>query len=175
MVEETILQHWIFSSFVLPFLLIFFIVFGILEKTKFFGGEKKRLNAMTAFVIGLILVAAVSHKLVISNMVLFLTVAIVTMFVGLLLWGFIAGEDGLKFGDAPPGLKWFIGIVIVVAVFLGLLWSSGIQGSAASEAVDFLFRSGWSTNFWTNVAFVVVIIVALVLVLGKKAKGGDGK
>ena len=52
---ENILQHETLTSFVYPFLLIFFIVFAILEKTKIFGEEKKQVNAFVAFVIGLIL------------------------------------------------------------------------------------------------------------------------
>ncbi|MBU2504092.1 MAG: hypothetical protein KJ879_03530 [Nanoarchaeota archaeon] len=173
MAQETILQHWVFSGFVLPFLLVFLIVFGILEKTKLFGDGKKQLNAMIAFVIGLIFVGAISQKLVVANLILFLTVALVTMFVALLLWGFVAGDKGLDFGSAPKGLKWFIGIVLVVAVILSLLWASGVPNTAFGDATDFLFGSGWSANFWTNLLFVVVVIVALVLVL--KSKVGSDK
>jgi hypothetical protein len=171
MVEETILQHWIFTRFALPFLLIFFIVFGILEKTKLFGDGKKQLNALIAFVIGLILVGAVSPTLTISNLILFLTVAIVVLFVALLLWGFIAGEEGLKFDKIPKGLKWLIGVVIVVAVIAALLWALGVEGSIFETTSSFLFKSGWSKGFWTNLAFVVVIIIALVLVLRKTGEG----
>ena len=49
-------------SFVLPFLLVFTIVFAILEKTKIFGatkdGEsKKNINAVVALVLGLLMIA----------------------------------------------------------------------------------------------------------------------
>jgi len=171
MVQETILQHWIFTKFALPFLLVFFIVFGILEKTKLFGEKNKQLNALIAFVIGLILIAATSPTLTISNLVLFLTVAIVVLFVALLLWGFITGEEGLKFGNIPKALKWFIGIAIVVAVVIALLWALGIEGTVFGGASDFLFKNDWSKDFWTNISFVVVIIVALVLVLKKTKEG----
>lgn len=167
MVQETILQHWIFTRFALPFLLIFFIVFGILEKTKLFGSDNKQLNALIAFVIGLILIAATSPTLTISNLVLFFTVAIVVLFIALLLWGFITGEEGLKFDKIPKPLKWFIGIVIVVAVIIALLWALGVEGTIFGVASNFFFKSDWSKSFWTNLSFVVVIIVALVLVLRK--------
>ena len=167
MVQETILQHWIFTRFALPFLLIFFIVFGILEKTKLFGSGKKQLNALIAFVIGLILIGATSPTLTISNLVLFLTVAIVVLFVALLLWGFVAGEEGLKFEKAPKALKWLIGIVILVAVVIALLWALGTEVTVFETVSTFLFKSDWSKSFWTNLSFVVVIIIALVLVLRK--------
>jgi hypothetical protein len=156
-VEETILQHWIFTKFAFPFLLIFFILFGILEKTKLFGDDKKQLNAGISFVVGLIFVAAVFPKLVVGNLILFLTIAIVVVFIALLLWGFLIGE--------PPklekGLKWVIGIVVVIAVGIALLWAMGIEGGAS----DLLFQQDWSGTFWTNAAFVAVIIIALVLVM----------
>ena len=159
---ETILQHWIFSSFIFPFLLIFFITFGILEKSKLFG-DRKQLNALIAFVIGLIFVGAVFPKLVVGNLILFLTVAVVVMFVGLLLWGFVAGEEGLKFASMDRSIKYIAGIVILIAVIIATLWATGIQGSL----LDFIFRRNWSGEFWTNFAFVAVIIIALAAVLKK--------
>ena len=90
---ETILQHPILANFALPFLLIFFIVFAILEKTKVLGEGKTQLNALTAFVLGLVFVGAVFPKEVVNNMVLFLTVAMVVVFVTLLLWGFATGGE----------------------------------------------------------------------------------
>jgi hypothetical protein len=165
MAEETILQNEIFTNFALPFLLIFFIVFGILEKTKLFGEGKKQLNALIAFVIGLIFVAAVFPKLVVGNLILFLTIAIVVMFVALLLWGFVTGQTP-DFASMHTGLKWVIGIVIVVAVGIALLWAMGIEGGAS----DLLFEQSWSGEFWTNAAFVVVVIVALVLAMKTGSK-----
>ena len=161
-IEETILQSEIFTKFALPFLLIFFIIFGILEKIKLFGEDKKQLNALVAFVIGLIFVGAVFPKLVVGNLILFLTIAIVVMFVALLLWGFIVGEAP-AIGNIPNGLKWVIGIVIIVAVGIALIWATGIEGRAS----DLLFEQPWSAEFWTNVAFVAVVVIALVLVLRK--------
>ena len=58
MVEgETILQAEIFTRFILPFFLVFFVLFAILEKTKLFGEGKKQVNAMISFVAGLIFVS----------------------------------------------------------------------------------------------------------------------
>ena len=56
MASETILQNWVIAQFALPFLLIFFITFGIMEKSKLFGDNKKQLHALIAFVIGLIFI-----------------------------------------------------------------------------------------------------------------------
>ena len=166
MAETTILQHWIVSKFILPFLLVFFVIFAILQKTKLFGDGKKQLDALVAFVISLIFVGAMSSELVISNLILFLTISIVIVLVVLMLWGFVAGEEGLKFSNAPSGLKWVIGIVIVVAVFFAVLWATGLK----TDFVETLFRQNWSNTFWTSVSFIVVIAIALAVVL--KSSGG---
>jgi len=159
MVAETILQSEILTKFVYPFLLIFFIVFAVLEKTKVLGDDKKQLNALLAFVIGLIFVGAVFPKLIVANMILFLTVALVIVFVVLLLWGFVSsGEKGF---EISKGLKTFLFIVLGIAVVVAVFWAVGVGGGF----FNFLFSSSWSNVFWTNFLFIVVIAAALALVI----------
>jgi len=164
MADETFLQHWIFSKFLLPFLLVFFIVFAILEKTKLFGEGKKQLNALTSFVIGLIFVGAVYPKLVVENMILFLTVTLVCVFVVMLLWGFVFGDE--KGFAIQKWMKWVLGIIIGIAFIGALLWATGWNVQIGN------ILSGQS-QIWTNVAFVVVIAIALALVLLAKEKKKD--
>lgn len=163
MVQETILQHWVLTRFAYPFLLIFFIVFAILEKTKIFGEKNKQVNSLIAFVIGLIFISVLYPTLVVENLVLFLTVALVVVFVGLLLWGFVTGGEAKISGK---GIKIGAGILIVVAVAIALLWAMGIW----EEFFELMFRQSWSSSFWTNLIFVVVVAGALALVLRSKAK-----
>jgi len=126
MVVETILQSEILTKFVYPFLLIFFIVFAVLEKTKVLGDDRKQLNALVAFVIGLIFVGTVFPKLVVQNMILFLTVALVIVFVVLLLWGFVSsGKEGF---EISKGLKTFLFIVLGIAVVVAVFWAVGVGG-----------------------------------------------
>ena len=166
MVEgDTILQNPILSRFILPFLLVFFIVFAILEKTKLFGEGKKQLNALISFIIGLIFVSVLYPTLVVSNLVLFLTVALVSVFVILLIWGFI-------FGDAKEGFKpekWMkkvLAIVAGIAFIVALIWATGLY----SRLGELLFNQSWSNSFWTNFAFIIVIAIALALILLQKNK-----
>ena len=159
MVAETILQSEILTKFVYPFLLIFFIVFAVLEKTKVLGDERKQLNALVAFVIGLIFVGAVFPKLVVANMILFLTVALVIVFVVLLLWGFVSsGDKGI---EISKGLKTFLFIILGIAVVVAVFWAVGVGGGF----FNFLFSSSCSNAFWTNFLFIVVIAAALALVI----------
>jgi len=163
MVQETILQHWVFTQFILPFLLMFFIVFAILEKTKVLSSDNKQLNALVSFVIGLIFVGAVYPKLVVANLILFLTVAVVVLFIVLLLWGFLTGGEAKVSSKFVKGAG---GALIVIAVILAVLWATGIGFSILTKP----FTQVWSAAFWTNVLFVVVLAgaIALVLLSGKK-------
>ncbi len=158
MAKETILQHWIFTEFVLPFLFIFAIVFAILEKTKVLGDDKHQVNAIVAFVLGLIFVSAVYPKEVVGNLILFLIVAIVVVFVGLLLWSFVSGGEA-KIENSK--VKWVAGGVVAISVIIAVLWATGTQGGIFS----FLFTQSWSPTFWTNVLFIIVIGAAIALVI----------
>ena len=72
MAEVTFLQNSLLTKFVYPFLLMFFILFAVLEKTKVFGSGTKQINALISFVISFIFVSAVFPKEVTSNLMLFL-------------------------------------------------------------------------------------------------------
>jgi len=163
---ETIFQHFIFQDFILPFLLVFTIIFAVLEKTKLLGDDKKKLNAIIAFVVGLVFVTAVFPKTVISNLILFLTVAIIVVFVILLIWGFIFGD--IKEGFKPqPWMKWTLGGLAATALIFVFIWAVGSQ----TGMLDWVMELNWSSPFWTNLLFIVVIAIALALVLVKsKAK-----
>src|SRR4030042_1273597 len=161
MAETTFLQHWVFTEYLFPFLLVFFLVFAILEKTKLLGEGKKQLNALTAFVISLIFVGSGAPKLIVGNMILFFSVTIVILFVILLLWGFIFGDkEGFKL---EKWMKWILGILVGIAFVGAVLWATGWNVTVGS------FFSGQS-QIWTNIAFVVVIAIALALVLMGKEK-----
>ena len=154
MVNETLLQSDILMKFVFPFVLIFAIIFGLLEKTKLFGSDKHQLNAIVSAVVGLIFVGAVFPKIVVGNMVLFLTIAVVVIFVGLLLWGFVSGDELTTDFMSRNGLKWFSGIVIVIAVIIALLWAMDINVGV----FDLLFKQDWSKTFWVNLIFIAIKI-----------------
>ncbi len=153
---ETILQHWIFTRFAFPFLLVFFILFAILEKTKRLG-DNKQINALIAFVVSLIFVNVAFPVEVVSNMVLFLTVALITMFVALLLWAFVGGKIEIESGV----VKVIIGIGITLAVLAAILWATGFY----TPIYEWLFSQDWSKSFWVNFLFIAVLAIAVALVL----------
>jgi len=74
----------------------------------------------------------------------------------------MGGGDSLKiFENASNPLKWVFGIIIVIAVTIAVLVATGM----GSSVIDILFKQSWSKSLWTNVAFIVVVVVALALML----------
>ncbi len=164
MATTIFLQNDLFTKFLFPFLLVFFIAFAILERTKLFGEGKKQLNALTAFVMGLIFVTAVYPVLVVNNLILFMTVALVAIFVILLIWGFIFGDEkGFALNNK---LKWILGIVAGIAFFAAVIWATGWY----PNLVEFFSNSNLNSTIITNAIFVIVIAVALVLLVREKKK-----
>lgn len=170
MAIEDILQSDFAVRFIYPFFLIFFILFAILEKTKLLGEDKKQINALVSLIVSFIFVAAVSPKMIVGNLVLYLSVAMIMMFVILLLWGFVSGSD-LKSGifGANKWLPWVVGLVIVLGVVIVVLVSAGIDMGGIFEKI---FQSSWSEDFWSNFLFVVLIVVALAVAI--KSGGSKG-
>jgi hypothetical protein len=169
MAIDTIFQATILTNFIYPFLLLFFLLFAILEKTKLLGSENTRqLNALISVIISLIFVGAVFPKIVVGNLVLFLAVGVVVIFVIMLLWGFVAGKDKIDLGKTGK----VIAVLIILGVILVILGSIGFGpvGEVVNKIGKFMFNSGWSSSFWTNALFVIIVAVALAIVLKSQKK-----
>ena len=163
MAELTFLNNWVVAKFILPFTLVFFVLFAILEKTKVLGDGKHTVNAWVSAIIGLIFVSAVFPKEVIGNLILFLTIAMIVIFVSLLLWGFVSGGDIKLEG----GVKKLAGIVLIIAVIIAVFWAVGLRIEFLNDTINYLFYQSWSGTFWTNVLFIGAIAIALAVVLTK--------
>jgi hypothetical protein len=168
MAIDTIFQATILTNFIYPFLLLFFLLFAVLEKTKMLGEGKQTLNALISVIISLIFVAAVFPKVVVGNLVLFLAVGTVVIFVIMLLWGFVSGKDKVDVGKAGT----VVAILIILGVILVILGSIGFGpvGEVANQIGKFMFKSGWSNSFWTNALFVIIVAAALAIVMKSQKK-----
>jgi hypothetical protein len=165
MAEMMFLQIPFISNFLLPFILVFFIAFAILEKTKLFGDGKKMIHAWISVAIALIFVGAVYPKMVVGNLVLYLAVALVAIFIVILIWGFIFGD--VKEGKANGRFKLILGIAAVLSFVGALFWATGWY----KDLTDFFgSRSGLNQTILANGLFILVIAAALALVLKSEGK-----
>jgi len=164
MAELIILQSSLFSDFLIPFFLVWTVIFAILQKTKLLGEGKMQLDAIVSAVIGFMFIGAIGPRELVGNMMLFLAVAMIMIFVVLLLWGFAVGGDFSK-PLSSKGMKWFFGILIGASVVIALLYFTGYTSSLS----QFLYSQDWSSPLWTNLFFVIIIGIVLALVLKKKS------
>jgi hypothetical protein len=159
---------------VLPFLLVFTLVFAILEKTKAYGMEKigdkdytrKNLNAMTAFVAAFFVVASTQLvsiiNVVVAHTVLLLLISICFL---MLAGSFHDGKEifWLK-GGWNTAFMWimFVGIVLIFLNAVGwleIIW----------EALFFRFDSVTVSS----IVLVIVIVVFMIYVTRDPAKSKD--
>lgn len=150
---------------VLPFLLIFTILFAILEKTEIFGTEmhgdkkytKKQLNSIVAFVVGFLVVAsgqlvALINQAVAHTMVLL----ILAVFFMVLVGSF--HEEGKYL--ALEG-KWKVAAMFIMAIGIILIFLNAItlnNGVSVLEyAYDYVVKNAGGTVVSTAILLIVVV------------------
>src|SRR3989344_6447433 len=119
---------------ILPFLLVFTIIFAILEKTKIFGIDKvdgkelpkKNINAMVAFVIGFLVIASTKLVGIINEVMANVVLLIILGVCFLLLVGVFFVDKEFTLEKFPTWSKllmilMFIGIVVIFLNALGWL------------------------------------------------------
>ncbi len=156
-----------FYEYILPFMLVFVIVFAILEKTKIFGtegkGPKTNINTVVALIIGFLvlsdpaIVAWMNGYL--SRMAFFIVLGIMM----LLVVSMFGGGDSFGKGGTVLGI-----IVALVA----LLWtlSSGTYGVSTPYWFYYI------ESYLSTILFIGLFVgfIWLVAFAGKKDGGSGG-
>jgi len=155
----------------LPFILVFTVMFAILERTKLFGVEgdkgqytKKNLNSMVAFVTAFLVVA--SSKLVatitkVSSEIIVLLLLIV--FFLMLVGTFYTKEDIDKKGVFLEEY-WKTGFMVFVAISIVFIFLDAIATESGETWLEIFWN--WLGGFYTDttVAAIVLIIVVIIFI-----------
>ncbi|MEK6909068.1 MAG: hypothetical protein AABX23_03390 [Nanoarchaeota archaeon] len=167
---ETILSSPIISEGVLPFILIFTVVFAILQKSKVLGDDKKQIDAMVALVFGLVTITFARAVGIINQLLPFLAVAIIMILVFMILIAlFYKNGDGSE-TKLYGAFKTIMMILAFVAVVIAGLYFTG-----AWDYLSYKFSEPGS-NLVTNIVFIAIIIGGfLVIFFGDKQKKPEGK
>ena len=156
---------------VLPFLLVFTIVFAIFEKTKVFGTiqiegkayTRKNLNAMASFVIAFLVIASSELVEIItkvsSQMVILLFLSILFL---LLIGSFMKEGTGVFLEGGWKTLFIFIMFIGIVLIYLGALKSDG--RSWLERAWDFLSGTD-ASNAVGSIILVVIIVIFMIYIV----------
>jgi len=150
---------------ILPFLLVFTIVFAILEKTKIFGTEdadgkkvtKKNLNSMAAFVIAFLVIAS-------SKLVETITEVSANVVILLLLSVFFLLLIGSFYKEGEPVFlegKWKSVFMIIMFVGIVAIFLHGIKTDSGEPWLEWAWDE--LTNNWTSTSIASVILVIVVV------------
>ena len=168
---SNILQASLFTDFLYPFLLMFFVVFALLEKSKLLGEDNKQIDAFVSLIVSLIFVSVVFPVIVVNNLILFMTVGVIVLFVGFVLWGFINGGEV----SLDSKILKFLGVLVLISLVIAIFWATGsFPGLWRFLQTFFNWAFSSSTEgFWTNFLIVVLVVAAVVAVWkgGKAVKG----
>lgn len=167
----------------LPFLLVFTIVFAILEKTMILGSEekgkdkpKKNLNSMVAFVVAMLVVA--SNKVVTALQVALPNI-ILLIFIGvsfLMMIGTFAttGEFDLKAKH-----KGYYGALVAIMFFgVALIFLYAIKLDSGVSWLEYAYNyvmNNWGGSIVSSFILLAIIVGAIFFIIHSKdeAKKGD--
>jgi len=156
----TILQSEFFTRLVLPFLLVFALIFAILDKSKILGEGKRQINAIIAFVVALIFISFSSAVGITIQLMGFMAVVAVILLVFLLLYSFVGGKQEENWMKITFGI--IIGIALIIALFVFTGFWPVIVNAVSS-----------GSNIVANVIFIAVIIASIAIVLATGKKSGS--
>ena len=169
------LQDFGFFEVVLPFVLVFTVVFAVLEKTKIFGttGEgdkaegKKNINAMVALVIAMLFIGTPSIVNAVNVSLPKVAFVLIAFMSFLMIVGFFYSKGQLEFQSMGWKIPLAMGTMTgIVLIFLhSLEWWPFSPGAFDDAAANSLALP--------VVIFIIVIIGAIILVT--VPGGGEGK
>ena len=151
----------IFTNIILPFLLIFTVIFAILEKTKFLG-EKKDIHAIVSLVFGMIAVGVPWAIGVILSIIPVVVVIIIILIAWLMTYGFLAGpqEEGVVSENWKKAFQIILGIV-----FIGVIaWATGLYKVVLDKP--------WASQAGQTLLIVGVVIAVIAIVISSGPTSG---
>lgn len=169
---------------VLPFLLIFTIVFAILEKTRIFGTEtfdgknytKKNLNALASFAIAFF---AVASSRVVQAVTQISANAVVLLFAAVSFL-MLVGSFHQQADEKGFALQGWAKTLFMIIMFIGLfgIFLNAIETDGRTW-LQWVFD--WLSQFFTNVSVATIVLIGFVVAAmifitrsEKPSSGGGG-
>lgn len=147
-----------FSYILLPFLLVFVLVYAILEKAEILGPNKRYANIIISMVIAFIFVGVPAVVGVTLRIIPIVTLILVILLCFLLLFGFV----DIKLNK---GLKIALGVILGLALIATVVWATGLLDKIK---IDF------SSPVMMYIIFFVIFIGVIVLVVATSPKRSGG-
>lgn len=164
----------------LPFILVYAVVFAILEKSKIFsGGDSEReqvrnVNSVIAFVFGLFVVASIQTVTYIQSLITNIVIFIIFILVVLILLAFIFGDQYMQLlqddhGKLKGWVTWTVATIVLVVALAVLFSVLGVW-----NVVSDLWNEYYDSDIVST--FIILVIVGGVIIWITKgdSKSGGG-
>src|SRR3989344_257782 len=167
------LESFGFFDIILPFILVFTLIFAILEKTEIFGKDKKNLNAIASFAIAFFVVGATNIVPVLKDALPMISLVLVVIISFMLLYGSLhTGKEEFKLG----GYRTLIGVIAFFAVIL--IFAGSIRDESGDSWLkviwDYIVNDLASGPVVSTVVFLGLIILVVWFVgWGPGSKKGE--
>jgi len=168
---------------VLPFLLIFSIMFAILEKSKILGTvtinnvtyTKKNLNAMVAFCIAFVVVASTQVVAILNEALAHIALLLVIVVSFLLLLGAFFKSDEEVYLEKGAWRTWFM-----IAMLIGtiLIFANAIHtkdGDTWLEVFWDFLKNNWDSTAVGSIILIIVLILFMYFITKEPKLKKEGK
>lgn len=150
-------------EYFLPFLLIFAIIFAILEKIQLFGEGKTNINVVIAVVVGLLLIVQQGIVAIINNFLPRVSLIMVVILMGLLVISMLAGK---KFTGLTGGVFSVAVILVIIALIIALI---------SPTTFGFTWLSPYERDTLLRIAIIVGLFLLVIGLVTKKPAEGVEK
>ena len=167
---------------VLPFLLVFTIVYAILEKTKVLGTEeiegtkytKKNLNAMIAFTVSFLVVASSKLVAIIANVSSQMVVLLLaSVFFLMLVGAFYKESEEVALEGA-----WRTFFMVIMFVGLLIIFLQAIPTKTGQPWLEWFWQyiaRNWSSTGVASIIFIIGIVIFIWWIQKTPGEGGGEK
>lgn len=159
---------------ILPFLLVFTIVYAILDKTRVLGTERigkdeywprRNINAMVAFVIGFLVVASPKLVLITNEAMANVVVLLLVSVSYLMLMGVFYGTKEFTLEKSKELYVFmFINFLGIVLIFLHAIPTES-GGNWLEEILDFLALN-WERDYVGAIFLIIVVVFFMHWIVG---------
>ena len=159
-----------FFELVLPFILVFALVFGILEKTRLFGRDtttnapRTNLNAVVGLIMGFYVITQPDVLEVINSLLPRVSLVLLAIVSFLLLFGFFIGQRQHQ---------WSGGFLILDGIFVlfAVLWAF----TAEDYGLDSNSFEDWLDDYGSAILIILAVFGLIALVIGGRRDSTGGK
>lgn len=163
---------------ILPFLLVFTIMFAILEKTKVLGTDvidnvtvpKRNLNSLAAFAIAFFVVASEKLVAIVNQAMAQIVILVLVGISFLMLMGVFLGSEEVKLTRDEPLMIFFL---IAMGLGVALIFMHAVGWLVPAWAY---LRTHWSSNAVASIILFVVLFGFIAFIIkepGSKKKSSS--